>query len=428
MIEPRRDPRVVAYAVPAIIGTILAVATGRIELAALAVPFVLAAVTGLRDVAPMPLSATIGPVPTTVIEGDEIELSVIVASPPDARLLARLHPGNGFVLLDPVSGVATAPSGASETRLLFRVRAEVWGRNHIGSITIRAEQPLSLVHHETEAVGPPVRVLPKPLRLRSLLDPRAAHASAGVHTHRKLLGPGSDFAEIREWQIGDRWRDLNWRATAARGRPHVNRHHPEKSSEVVVVVDTFNDQVGEMSPIGRAALERCARAAWGIASLHLAAQDRVGFLAHGRVGLWLTPTGGDRARYELLETLLELGGTVNAGGFTRTFAGVRAVPANALVVAFTPLWDHRVIQLLQQLRAGGRNVVAVVIDASDLLPPPTTEHEVTARRLWRLLLDERRSRLRLAGVPEVLWPAAADVSFAVSKLSAAQRRPVGRAS
>jgi uncharacterized protein (DUF58 family) len=428
MIEARRDGRLVAYSCVAILGLTLGLATGRLEIAALATPFLLAGVLGLRDTESIALVATIDAPPTTLIEGDELDLVVRISRPIDTRISARLHIGNGFAFVDPVAGVSSAPAGDGDIALHFRVAARSWGRNHVGSVTIRAERPLSLVHHEIEIVGPPIRVLPRPLRLRALLDPRAAHAAAGVHTHRRLVGPGSDFAEIRAWQIGDRWRDLNWRATAARGAPHVNQHHPERSSEVVVVVDTFNDQVGDLSPVGRVALEHCARAAWGVATLHLAAQDRVGFLAHGRVGLWLSPTGGDRARYELLDTLLELGGAVNSGGFMRTFAGIRAVPTNALVVAFTPLWDYRVIELLQQLRASGRNVVAVVIDTSELLPDPESDTDGSARRLWRLLLEERRARLRVAGVPEVLWPASGDVSLAISRLRALQGSRAGRAS
>jgi uncharacterized protein (DUF58 family) len=187
------------------------------------------------------------------------------------------------------------------------------------------------------------------------------------------------------------------------------------------VVDTFNDQPGDLSPVGRAALERCARAAWGVANLHLSAQDRVGFLAHGRVGMWLTPSGGDRARYQLLDALLELGGAVNAGSSKRSIDAARAVPPNALVVAFTPLWDWRIVDLLHRLRLAGRNVVAVVVDTTGLLGTPETAAAQSAQRLFALLLDERRGRLRDAGVPEVLWPADGDVSPAIARLRTLQR-------
>ena len=116
------------------------------------------------------------------------------------------------------------------------------------------------------------------------------------------------------------------------------------------MIDTFNDRHGQLSDYGRGALPRCARATWSLAKLHLSAQDRVGFLAYGRIGLWLPPGGGDRARYRLLDTLITLGTAASAGDASWSVSPQRAVPPDALVVAFTPLWDSRIIAVLQNLK------------------------------------------------------------------------------
>ena len=98
-------------------------------------------------------------------------------------------------------------------------------------------------------------------------------------------------------------RDLNWRATLRRGEPHVNRRHPERSGDVVIVLDAFPDSLRGQTEIGEDVILRAGRAAWAIAREHLAANDRVGFVAEGANPVWLPPGAGRRARYALLQAL-----------------------------------------------------------------------------------------------------------------------------
>jgi uncharacterized protein (DUF58 family) len=242
--------------------------------------------------------------------------------------------------------------------------------------------------------------------------------------HRsKLVGDGTDFAEVRPFVVGDRIRHLNWRATARFGEPHVNRHHPERAGEVVLFVDTFGDQYGELSLVGREAITRCARAAWAVARLHLAAQDRVGFLTHGRVSTWLPPDIGDRGRYRLMNTVLNLGTAVNESQYVAR-ASRLVIPPDALVVAFTPLWDRRIAPELRRFLLRSGHVVVVVVDTTDLFPT-STPGEVATARLWSMILEDRRRQIRQLGLTEVLWRPDVDLGATLTRLRAATRPRVG---
>jgi uncharacterized protein (DUF58 family) len=257
------------------------------------------------------------------------------------------------------------------------------------------------------------------LRLQQLLDPPAVRGSAGVH-RSSLVGDGTDFAEVRPFVAGDRVRHLNWRATARLGTPHVNRHHPDRGSDVVVLVDTFGDEHGELSMAGRESVARCARAAWTISRMHLGAQDRVGICGHGRVAMWLGPDSGDRARYRILDGILQVGTAIN--GRTRTnYPATGAIPLNALVIALTPLWDRRMLLLLRALQMQGHTILTVVVDTTDLV----TVDGSTSRRLWNLMLDERRRDLRRTGLAEVLWSHEGDLAAAITRLRGRHRPHVG---
>lgn len=424
LMEPRRDQRAGAYLALGLGGLAGALATGRPELAAIAAPALVALLLGLRTRGPVHIVGDVRIERTQVIEDDELTGTVVVRAPVPMELEVWLDVGSGVVPLDPNPVLAWhLTAGPDEVALPFRVKATNWGRLSLGQLRVRARVPMGLlVWDGPVAEAPRLNVLPGPSRLKTMLDPAAVHASSGMHIS-KFVGHGQEFTEIRNYEPGDRLRDLNWRATARHRQPLVNRHHPERSGEVVVLVDTFLDDRGGSSLLGQAALARCARAAWAMAQVHLAAQDRVGFLAFGRVGGWLPPGGGDRARYALLETLLTVGGTLAKGELSWSRTPERVVPPAALVVGFTPLWDARMVDTLVSLRARGRAVGCVVIDIEDLLDADADPDAVLARRLWQAGIDERRRQLQAAGVPAVRWQEGASIAGVVAAMARQRHAP-----
>lgn len=426
LVEPRRDQRLGAYVALALVCLSGALVTGRPELAAMAAPALVALAVGLRVRGSLRIRGDVFIDGGQVIEGDEVAGTVVVTCPAPLDLEVWLDAGNGVVPVDPTPRLAwhfRAPVG--EVQLPFRVQASNWGHLSLGQLRIRATVPHGLLHWESSiAQGPRLNVLPEPSRLKTMLDPAAVHAAAGMHVSR-YVGHGQEFTEIRSYEPGDRLRDLNWRATARHRQPLVNRHHPERSGEVVILIDTFLDDRGGSSVLGQQALARCARAAWAMAQVHLNAQDRVGFLAFGRVGGWLPPAGGDRARYALLETLLTVGGTIAKGELSWGRTPERVVPPAALVVGFSPLWDKRLVPTLHALRSRGRAVGCVVVDTDDLLAADEDEQAMLARRLWRAEIEQRRRELVAGGVPAVAWTQGASIASVVAAMARQRNSPTG---
>jgi hypothetical protein len=138
--------------------------------------------------------------------------------------------------------------------------------------------------------------------------------------------------------------------------------------------------------------------------------------------MWLPTDGGDRARYKLLDALLVLGTQAASGAGSWTINPQRVIRPAALVVAFTPLWDTRIVYVLHQLKRAGRKVVAVVIDVSDLLPATDLHPHLAARRLWQLSLDDRRSQLAASGVPTVFWPSQTDIGPVIARAARVERK------
>ena len=54
------------------------------------------------------------------------------------------------------------------------------------------------------------------------------------HNLSKLYGEGYDFAELREYQVGDDIRKINWTITAKLGKPYIKELHANRELSVVV--------------------------------------------------------------------------------------------------------------------------------------------------------------------------------------------------
>jgi uncharacterized protein (DUF58 family) len=423
LIKPRRDRRALGYAALAIGFTALALLRGEPRDLALAAPFAAVLIVGLRSIHPIEVAGRISFDTGTSFEEDEVSGTIEVVRPRGTITTIAVDNRAGWTAVDPdpVLIWTVGPAGDKITAP-FTVRAETWGRHRLGALTMSLRRPLGvtvweLVHDDS----PSFNVLPSPEHLRRLLPAPASQSTAGVHISR-FVADGFDFAELRPFAIGDRLRDVNWRASARSDQLQTNRRHPDRSGEIVLLLDTFADGIGTASTTAQAALTRAARAAWSLAQLHLDVQDRVGLAAQGRVVTQLRPRSGDRARYDLLGTLLSIGGLVAAGESAHGRQPLSRLPPNALILALTPLIDQRFTVDLLALHRAGRPVMAVQMVLDDLYPPAVDSPDVLARRIFALGIEQRRDDLVRAGVPLAQWTEEADLGGIVGGLDRLHRR------
>ena len=260
--------------------------------------------------------------------------------------------------------------------------------------------------------------MPRTEQLRSLLTRHCGRLRGHASPAR---GGGLDFAELRPLVPGDRLSEVNWRASARRPLAEhgllVNARHPERTGDVVLLLDTAADDVDERAPW----LPRAARAAWALGQAHLRAHDRVGLVTFGGSTSWITAHGGERAAYALLDKPSR-----RARPPAPTAPRVAPVPAPAdgrRPVAVTPLHAVHVVEALVDLRrrAGGRRLI---VDTTDLLP--TDPQLELARRFWALELDRRERVLGRAGIVTTRWLPGEPLAQAIALLARVAHRPMVR--
>jgi uncharacterized protein (DUF58 family) len=392
------SPRLSGYAALAASGLVAGLALGRLEPVALAAPFVLALVAAAVGNQPE-VAVHLALDRERVLEGDEITATVELFSAGGVDRFELLP------LLPRELRVERAPARALHLRAGERrtveltLRCERWGAFVVGPLLFRARDGLGIRTWEGQAgEAERLRVYPAEETLLSLVPPLETQVFVGNQVSR-ARGEGIEFADLREWQPGDRVRRVNWRATALRGSLWVNEQYPERNTDVVLFLDTF----AEVRAEGRSTNDRAVRAAATLARGYLQRKDRVGLVGFGGVLSWLEPETGTRQLYAIVDTLL-------TSDIVHSYAmrGVdvlppRTLPPKALVLAITPLLDDRTAAALLDLRARGYDLIVVEVSPLELLQPDPASSTLLAHRLWRLSREALRWRYEQLGVPVVTW-------------------------
>jgi uncharacterized protein (DUF58 family) len=390
--------RLPAYASLAAAGLVAGLAFGRVEPVALAAPFVLALVAAVAGHEPR-VSSRVSLDRDRALEGDEVTATVELSSTGGIDRFELLLP------LPPELSVEGGPVRAlrlradEERTVELKLRCERWGAFSVGPLLVRSRDMLALRSWEGEAgEAQPLRVYPSEETLCSLVPPLETQVFAGNQVSR-VRGEGIEFADLREWQPGDRVRRVNWRATALRGALWVNEQYPERNTDVVLFLDTF----AEVRAHGRSTNDRAVRAAATLAHGYLQRKDRVGLVGFGGVLSWLVPASGTRQLYAIVDTLLTSDIVHSYALRDVDVLPPRTLPPKALVLAITPLLDDRTAAALLDLRARGYDLIVVEVSPLELLEPGAASSAQLAHRLWRLSREALRWRYEQVGVPVVTW-------------------------
>ena len=412
---PTPFSRVSLYAALAGTGCLLAVVAGRPALVGASAPFAVAAVVGFGLARRPAVRAEVRVAEGIALEGDTFEVEVRVEADSGAsriEIALLLPPGLTLAAGSGESSACAFRIRPDQPRVVgFAVRAERWGAHRVGAVAIRVLTPTG---HGSWQVQLPaqhiVRVYPGPERIRQLVRPFRTLPQTGGQTAR-VRAEGVEFADLRPYQAGDRWRDVNWRATARRGEPWVNQRHPDRNAEVVVFVDLFSAD----------AVERAVRVAATVVQAHLAERDRVGLVAYGGAFRWIYAGSGIRQRYQLLDALIDSEAIFTYAGRDVALVPARMLAPGSLLIAVTPLEDRRSIDAVAGLRGRAVDVAVLEVETTDLLPAPA-ERAALGRRLWELEREAARLRYRRLGIPVATWRPGVDLGAALAELRTWRRK------
>lgn len=341
-------------------------------------------------------------------EGEQATLRVWATTQGDGSVRVAVPAVEG-VRLDSVDSSSDDTKTVAATaqrwgRYVIRVRIDVVARG--GLVTGTATVGAAVV-----IVFPLTPPQPTPIPQTELLDRLGAHLT-------RHIGPGVEYADIRPYVPGDQLRAVNWPVSARRGQLHVTQRLTDRAADVVVLIDTYRQPAGPATE----STERVVRGAAQVVQTALRHGDRAGIVAlGGNHPRWLGADIGQRQFYRVLDTVLGAGDAFQ--NTTGTLAPRAAVPAGAIVIAFSTLLDTEFALALIDLRRRGHVVIAVdILDSS----PFEGEQDPLVDRLWALQRSAMYRDMATIGVDIVSWQGDRGLEQSMGVLPDRRRRVRGR--
>ncbi|HZM41243.1 MAG TPA: DUF58 domain-containing protein [Acidimicrobiales bacterium] len=305
------------------------------------------------------------------------------------------------------------------------------GRFVVRELVVRVEGPLGLAARQAALSVPGVlRVYPSfrskdeaELRIR-----KARILEVGLRSAQGR-GGGTEFDQLREYNVDDEFRRMDWSATARAGRPIVRTYRAERNQTVLVLLDNGRVMAGRVDGVPR--VEHAVDAVMMMTAVATGLGDRCGVVAFDREVRAAVPPGSGRAQLgRVVEALYDLEPVLAesdyAGAFSETLARFRR---RTMLVVLTDLVAPAVDEwLVPALPLILREHVVVVAGVSDpdvarWSEAPGDEPTTVYRRAAALsaLEARRRTVIRLRGLgatvidarPGRLAPALADTYLRV---------------
>lgn len=392
---------------------IVALLLGRMDILMLGVPFVVWVAWALWSRPGDGDRATLQPAGRVAVnEGDAFTWRVSA-------------PGVVAAAWQPMKGVEVTGDGCvGEGEVSGEVHPQTWGRFRLGSPVVSVTDPSGAWRALPAMDALDVTVAPSSQSLEHGAGVRRPLGISGNHTsmHR---GSGSALATVREFQPGDRLRNLHWRVTARTGRPHVVATHSDRDTDVLLVVDTLAevyDPTGQTSSV-----DSTVRALTGIAHHYIREGDRV---AVHDLGTWIgsLPAGtGQRQAYRVIDAASRADRTRKAAAAPRP---VPRLTSGTLVFVISPLLEPAVLDEVVRLRHLGGEVACVDVlpegaGLAESLDAGEESLRPEALVLLRAARDTSLVRLLEMGIPMASWSgpeALASLMVAMNQARHAPRR------
>jgi uncharacterized protein (DUF58 family) len=416
------------FLVVGVLAVALGLGTGRPELVAIGSPFlVLVGVGAVTEPEPgLAVSAALNR--RRALEGERVTLELAVGAARPIRRIDVLIPlPDGVELIDagldgePAvidDGVVVTSLPAGSSRIEIGLHCVHWGTYRFDRVEVRSRSLTGTHARSIRADGVlQLKVFPAVAVLRRLLEPIETRLGFGDLVSR-ARGAGFEYADLRVHVPGDDPRSINWRVTARAGEPWITERHPERSADVVFMLDTFAEARRGVDQT----LDLAVRAVTSLTEAHGRRLDRVGLLAFGEPVRWLQPGMGDRHRYRVLDTLME--SRLVWQQYWRGLGAVprRSLPADALIIALSPLLDDRAVRALADVRGRGFDLAIIELELHDYLPAPRNDTDAIARRIWSLERDHIRHRFERQGVVVTPWSVGDPFPNAILQADSFRRR------
>ncbi len=235
------------------------------------------------------------------------------------------------------------------------------GRHVFQDLKVRASDRMGFFHRKTILHAPAhLVILPGITWLRRVsIRPLQTRGYAGPVPAR-LGGSGVDFFGVREYQLSDPVRWINWRVSAR--HPQVlftNEYEQERIADVGLILDARRRS--EVRIRDHSLFEHAVLATASLAVAFLNDGNRVGLLIYGKLLDWTFPGYGKVQRERILQALARAEPGESLVFDKLDYLPTRYFPARSQIVLVSPLWEDD-LPILIRLKARGYQILVISQD------------------------------------------------------------------
>ncbi len=278
--------------------------------------------------------------------------------------------------------------GPGETRSIhYKICCPVRGEGKVGPIRLRYRDPFELYTREWKSEEMiKLSILPKIEDIKRVyIRPKYTKNWLG-NIRSGAIGVGSEFFALREYQMGDEMKRINWRATARYMHPITNEYEGEQSADVIILIDAGMDS--NVGTVERNTNNASIRAAASMAASILEDRNRVGMVILGDFLNWVYPGFGRDQFYEIMDSLCN----PSQGGLwdleDAKWVINRFFPSKSMVIIVSPLVDPKIMKTVVDL---WRNEYDLLIVSPSPLAIELSEQDIEDPVAEKILMMERRN-------------------------------------
>ncbi|HRQ37056.1 MAG TPA: DUF58 domain-containing protein [Chloroflexota bacterium] len=310
------------------------------------------------------------------------------------------------------------PHGRAE--FPYQIRPIKRGDHAFGDLTLRWTSVWGLFLRQAVYPLPTqVKVYPNLLQIRQYeqLARHGRQIQIGLRQSQQF-GSGSEFEQLRDYVPDDDYRRISWKATARHGKPITVDFSPERSQNIVLLVDVGRRMGTRPLGIARTTrLDLVINAVLMFSYVALKRGDRVGMLTFaGQIHHYIPPRSGSNQLLFLVEGLYNVEPQASDPDYGRAFHYLQTQrQRRSLLVLLTDPTRQEAVELLApQLGAFYPHHLPLCITLSDpnvlaaAQRSPYSMDAIQERALAEQILDERlmwRSLLERRGVMTMDIPA-----------------------
>jgi len=230
------------------------------------------------------------------------------------------------------------------------------------------------------------------IRTRRLVE----ESLAGSY-HSVFRGRGMEFSEVREYEVGDDVRTIDWNVSARIGHPFVKKFTEERELTVMLLVDGSASERFGTTPTTK--LQTVAEISALLAFSAIRNEDRVGLLLYtDRVERYLPPRKGREHTLRVLREVLTLETEGRGTSLRKALEFLRGVVTKRAVVFLLSDFQDDGYERLLRVAARKHDVVALaVLDPREGVLPPVGLVSVEDPETGEIgLIDAGSARVRRA--------------------------------